>query len=324
MTPLEKKSDRPDPDAVSPGLYVVATPIGRLSDLGMRAARVLREVDVVAAEDTRVSRLLLDHLGARPTLIACHAHNEAGIAVSIVQRIRDGRAVALVSDAGTPGISDPGARLVAAVHEAGLPVIPIPGPSAVAALLSVSGLSAARFHFDGFLPTRAAARQERLAKLADSEVVVVCYESPHRIVETAQDLVAALPPDRIVVVGRELTKRFEQVHRTPAGGLMAWLQADDDHRRGEFVLAFDAAAPRQADANEDPRISTDQLLAALCAELPPRQAARIAARLSPMRANALYQRALALKRAGVDERAGDREDDPPSSDDEAGNTPGTD
>lgn len=307
MTPLEKKSDRPDPDAVSPGLYVVATPIGRLSDLGMRAARVLREVDVVAAEDTRVSRLLLDHLGARPAMVACHAHNEAAVAASLVHRIREGQAVALVSDAGTPGISDPGARLVAAVHEAGLPIIPVPGPSAVAALLSVTGLSAARFHFEGFLPARAAARQERLATLARQDVVVVCYESPHRIVETARDLGAVLQPDRIVVIGRELTKRFEQIHRTRAAELVAWLQADDDHRRGEFVLAFDAAPPQQAEADEDLVISTDALLQALCAELPPRQAARIAARMSPMRANALYQRAVALRGRG----ATDEDTDPP-------------
>jgi 16S rRNA (cytidine1402-2'-O)-methyltransferase len=184
MTPLEKDSVRPEPDALSAGLYVVATPIGRLSDLSLRATDVLRRVDALGAEDTRVSRQLLDHIGARPTLIACHAHNEARTAQALVERIRAGQAVALISDAGTPGISDPGARVVAAVHAAGLPVIPVPGPSAVVTLLSAAGFLEPRFRFEGFLPARATARRERLQELAASQDVVVFYESPHRIVET--------------------------------------------------------------------------------------------------------------------------------------------
>lgn len=276
----------------------MASPIGRLSDLGIRACETLRQVDVVAAEDTRVTRVLLDHVGARPVLVPSHEHNEARSAQAIVERLRAGQRVALVSDAGTPGISDPGARVVAAVHAAGLPVIPVPGPSAVTTLLSAAGFATPRFAFEGFLPARPKARRERLAQLARSDAVVVLYESPHRIAETVADLAAALEPQRTVVVGRELTKRFEQIHRGTAGELPDWLGADPDRLRGEFVIAFDAAPPELAQAHE-----ADAWLEALCAELPVRQAARIAARATGLRANELYRRALALRggSAGTDD-----------------------
>jgi len=272
------------------GLYVVATPIGHLSDLSLRAIDVLRRVDTTAAEDTRVARVLLDHIGAHPTLIASHEHNEARMAQAIVERIRGGQAVALTSDAGTPGISDPGSRVVAAVHAAGLPVIPVPGASAVTALMSVAGFVEPRFRFEGFLPARSGARRERLATLARSDAVVVIYESPHRIIDTVRDLADTLEPDRIVVLGRELTKRFEQLHRTTAGALADWLDADTDRRRGEFVIAFDAAPAELA--QEQP---VDALLAALCAELPVRQSARLIASATGLRANDLYRRAVALR-----------------------------
>jgi 16S rRNA (cytidine1402-2'-O)-methyltransferase len=290
MTPQDPELTGPEAGGLIPGLYVVATPIGRLADLGRRAEDTLRRVDVVAAEDTRVARVLLDHVGARPTLVASHEHNEARSAQAIVERIRAGQRVALTSDAGTPGISDPGARVVAAVHAAGLPVIPVPGPSAVVALLSAAGFQEPRFRFEGFLPTRPKARRERLQALARCDAVVVVYESPHRIEETVQDLAAALEADRVVVIGRELTKRFEQIRRTTAGELPAWLGGDPDRRRGEFVIAFDAAPPVRAGADE-----ADALLRALCAELPVRQAARIAAKATGLRANDLYTRALALR-----------------------------
>ena len=300
MTPDDPERHGADTEPLPCGLYVVATPIGRLSDLGLRASDVLRRVDVVAAEDTRTTRVLLDHVGARPRqLVASHEHNEAGAAQRIVTFINDGRSVALVSDAGTPGISDPGARVVAAVHAAGLPVMPVPGPAAVTALLSAAGFAEPRFRFEGFLPSRPKARRDRLATLARSDAVVVLYESPHRIVETADDLAAALEPGRVVVVGRELTKRFEQIHRTTAAELPGWLAADPDHRRGEFVLAFDAAPPEVSETGP-----ADALLAALCEELPVRQAARIAARATGLRANDLYARALAL-RAGRGDEGGD-------------------
>jgi 16S rRNA (cytidine1402-2'-O)-methyltransferase len=302
MTLDDPEQTGPGAGGLPAGLYVVATPIGRLSDIGLRASDVLRRVDVVAAEDTRTSRVLLDHLGARPTLIASHEHNEARSAQAIVERVRAGQRVALISDAGTPGISDPGARVVAAIHAAGLPVIPVPGPSAITTLLSAAGFAEPRFRFEGFLPTRPKARRERLALLARSDAVVVLYESPHRIVEMVDDLAATLEPGRTVVIGRELTKRFEQIHRCDAGGLPAWLADDADHRRGEFVVAFDAAPAAIADPQ-----SADALLDALCAELPVRQAARIAARATGLRANDLYKRAVALRanRDAVDDGDGD-------------------
>jgi len=293
MTTQDLEQAGPEAGGLTPGLYVVATPIGRLADLGQRASDTLRRVDVVAAEDTRVARVLLDHVGARPTLVASHEHNEARSAQAIVERIRAGQRVALTSDAGTPGISDPGARVVAAVHAAGLPVIPVPGPSAVITLLSAAGFQEPRFRFEGFLPARPKARRERLEVLARSDAVVVLYESPHRIVETVEDLGAALEPARIVVIGRELTKRFEQIHRCTAGELTGWLLGDPDRQRGEFVIAFDAAPPVQAGAD-----AADALLRALCAELPVRQAARIAATLTGLRANDLYKRAIGLRAAG--------------------------
>lgn len=290
MTDPDSVQASPEAGGLSAGLYVVATPIGRLSDLGLRACDTLKHVDVVAAEDTRTTRVLLDHVGARPLLVPSHEHNEARSAQAIVERVRAGQRVALVSDAGTPGISDPGARVVAAVHDAGLPVVPVPGPSAVTTLLSVAGFAEPRFRFEGFLPPKPTARRERLAQLARSDAVVVIYESPHRIVETVDDLAAALEPQRAIVVGRELTKRFEQVRRTTAGALPGWLAADPDHRRGEFVIAIDAAPPAVAAVQD-----ADPWLLALCAELPVRQAARIAARATGLRANDLYRRALALR-----------------------------
>lgn len=304
MTDQDPEAARPGAGELRAGLYVVATPIGRLSDLSARAAEVLRQADVVAAEDTRVARVLLDHVGARPTLVASHEHNEARSAQAIVERVRAGRSVALVSDAGTPGISDPGARVVAAVHAAGLPVIPVPGPAAVTTLLSAAGFDEPRFRFEGFLPARPKARRERLAQLARCDAVVVLYESPHRIVETVDDLAAALEPTRTVVIGRELTKRFEQIRRTTAGELPAWLADDPDHRRGEFVIAFDAAPPAVAEQH-----AADPLLAALCAELPVRQAARIAAQVTGLRANDLYRRALALRAGPGGEDGEDGDDD---------------
>ncbi len=272
------------------GLYVVATPIGRLADLSQYASEVFRAVDVVAAEDTRVTRILLDHVGAHPTLIASHEHNEAQRAHDLIARIRSGQRVALTSDAGTPGISDPGARVVAAVHAAGLPVFAVPGPAAVVTLLSVAGLQEPRFRFEGFLPTRSAARRERLAELAHSDIVVVFYESPHRILATVDDLAATLEPSRTVVLGRELTKRFEQIHRAPAQTLPDWLRADPDRQRGEFVLAIEAAAPQPAT-----EAAADPWLRALCEVMPLRQAARLAARVTGLRANDLYARAQALR-----------------------------
>lgn len=226
--------------ALAPGLYVVATPIGNLEDLSARAVRVLKTAERVACEDTRVSRHLLQRVGARGHCVALHAHNEARRSPELLQAIAEGARIALISDAGTPAVSDPGARLVAAAHARGLAVVPIPGASAVTTLISAAGLGDGRFRFEGFLPARAGQRRARLLDLATSDVAVVLFEAPHRIEALARDLSAILEPGRRLVIGRELTKRFEQIAALTAGGISDWLAADPDRRRGEFVVAIEA------------------------------------------------------------------------------------
>jgi len=277
------------------GLYVVATPIGHLSDLGRRAADVLRDADLVAAEDTRTTRVLLDSIGASTPMIAAHEHNEQAAAQEIVARAGAGDAVALVSDAGTPGISDPGARIVRAARLAGLRVWAIPGPSAVAALVSIAGLRAESFRFVGFLPTRAQARDEAIAAWRDATDAIVLYESPHRIRATLAAIADVLGGDREIVVGRELTKRFEESAAMRAGEAIAWLDADANRSRGEFVIAIDAASARAA-APETVRIETslDALLAKLLEHLPPSRASRLAQALSGRPRRELYERLLTL------------------------------
>lgn len=309
--------------ALVPGLYVVATPIGNLEDLSARAVRVLKTAEWIACEDTRVSRHLLQRAGARGRSVALHAHNEATRSPGLLQAVADGARVALISDAGTPAVSDPGARLVAAAQAQGLTVIPIPGPSAVTALLSAAGLSDGRFRFEGFLPTRAGQRRGRLLDLAASDVALIVFEAPHRIEDLAKDLAATLEPGRRIVVGRELTKRFEQIVSLPVEGFEAWLAADADRRRGEFVIAIDVGkggSPGQGGAGEDdgrasgadgtagttaadPLLPTPlgrKALAVLAEKLPPREAARLAARISGDDADLLYR-----FRAGQRSRAAD-------------------
>ena len=285
--------------SLSPALYVVATPIGNLEDIGRRAARILRSVAVVAAEDTRSSQPLLRSIGAGARCIALHAHNEAAAAGDIVARILQGQAVALISDAGTPGISDPGARLVSAAHQAGVRVVPIPGASATTALVSASGLPDGRFLFEGFLPARPKQRRKRLAELDALACAFLVFEAPHRIEETAADLAATLEAQRELVVGRELTKQFEQVARIRIGDFTAWLAADPNRRRGEFALLVFAAA-RDA-AGDAPREEVSGIgahaMAVLSESMPPRQAARLAARISGDAADALYRRAVSDRAA---------------------------
>ena len=274
-------------------LYVVATPIGNLSDLGDRAASVLRAVDCVAAEDTRVTQKLLAHLGARPAaMLAAHAHNEHEAAARIIERLARGESVALVTDAGTPALSDPGARIVAAVHESGLKVVPIPGPSAAMAMLSAAGIGGTRFRFEGFLPAQPGALSTRAKQLAASDVPVVIFEAPHRIKATLDALADACGSERLVAVGRELTKRFEQIFRGGLAQAVAWLAADADHARGEFVLVLEAAPPVSDDAADVARL--DRTLGVLLAELPVSRAARVAAQLLDVPRKRAYERALEL------------------------------
>ncbi|MEW5769305.1 MAG: 16S rRNA (cytidine(1402)-2'-O)-methyltransferase [Pseudomonadota bacterium] len=281
--------DSPQPSP--PGtLAIVATPIGNLRDITLRALDVLRQADLIAAEDTRNSQHLLGAYGIQGKLVAVHEHNEAAAATRIVADLQAGKRVAYISDAGTPGLSDPGARLVQAVRAAGLPVLPVPGASALAAAVSVSGIEGP-FLFHGFLPPKAAARRKVLEGLRDLPAALVFYEAPHRIEETVADLAAVLGEARTVLFARELTKRFEQLHACPLGEATAWLAADDNHRRGEFVLVVAPPAPAAEDGGQDAR----RVLEVLLAELPVKQAAQLAAKLTGARKNELYDLALGLK-----------------------------
>lgn len=274
-------------------LYVVATPIGNLADITLRALEVLRSADLVACEDTRHARRLLDHHGIRAATIAVHEHNEAAAAQRLIAALAAGQRVALVSDAGTPGISDPGARAVAAVRAAGYPVVPLPGANAMATALSAAGLADERFLFAGFLPAKTAARHKAIEALRAVEAALVFYEAPHRIGDTLADLAELLEPGRTLVVARELTKMFEQIVAMPIGQGPAWLAADENRRRGEFVLLVSGPPPRAGLDAE-----TERVLALLLAELPVKQAARLGAAITGAARNDLYQRALELGRNG--------------------------
>ena len=274
----------------APTLYVVATPIGNLADITQRALDTLRSVDAIACEDTRHTRRLLDHYDIDNKLVALHEHNEQAAAQSLLDLLAAGKSVALVSDAGTPGISDPGTRAIRAVQQAGHAVVPVPGCNAAIAAFSAAGFADDRFLFVGFLPAKAAARRVEIEKLKAADAALVFYEAPHRIEETLADLSALLEAEREIVVARELTKLFEQIARMPLAEAPAWLAADANRQRGEFVLIVSAPPPREGFDAEAERV-----LRALVAELPTKQAAKLAAEITGLPRNALYERALQLK-----------------------------
>ncbi len=281
--------------SIMPALYVVATPLGNLGDLTERARQVLSSVDVIAAEDTRHSQRLLDALGLAgkgPRLLALHEHNEQTAAGQVIERLAAGASVALITDAGTPAISDPGSRAVRRVREAGYPVVPVPGACAAIAALSVAGLDGPGFRFVGFLSTRQAARQQELMALREEAMPVVIYESPHRIAACLDDLLAVMGPAREVVIARELTKLHEQIVQLPLAEAPGWLASDPNHQRGEFVLVVAAAPPQEGLSAQDERV-----LKLLLAELPLKTAARLAAEITGAPRNALYAHALNLKQA---------------------------
>jgi len=286
----------PEVSIERPALYVVATPIGNLADLGRRACAVLGAVDLILAEDTRVTRRLLEHYGIATPLRALHEHNEAAQTPAVIAGLAvRGEACALVSDAGTPLLSDPGFLLVRGAIEAGLAVIPIPGPAALTAALSVAGLPTARFTFEGFLPTAPGARAARLTELAREPRTLVFYEAPHRVLEALEALAAACGDERPAVAARELTKRFETIYRGSLAELRARLGADAHGQRGEFVLLV-GGCEQGVDERE-----VERVLAAALAETDQRSAVRIAARLTGRGRNELYERALALRgRRGSD------------------------
>ncbi len=271
-------------------LYVVATPIGNRADISARAVDILRTVDCIVAEDTRHSGRLLGLLGIERPMMSLHEHNEAEAVQRVMDRLRAGEALAMISDAGTPLISDPGFPLVRLCREQGISVQPIPGPSALIAALCVSGLPTDRFRFEGFLPRRRQARLAHLETLRHEAVTLVFYESSHRILEALQDLLTIFGPARLAVIARELTKLHETVKSAPLGEMLAWVEADENQRRGEFVLLLAGARDYPAGPSTD----VDALLQALLEELPLKQAARIAAKISGEKKNTLYRRALEL------------------------------
>ncbi|NOY16230.1 MAG: 16S rRNA (cytidine(1402)-2'-O)-methyltransferase [Gammaproteobacteria bacterium] len=272
-------------------LYVVATPIGNLSDITNRALETLASVELIAAEDTRHSRTLLQHYGIKTAMLSLHEHNESSRIKQIIGLLQAGSSVALISDAGTPLISDPGSRLVQAVHEAGLQPVPIPGPSAVSTMLSVAGQPVERFCFEGFLPSKAAARRKQLGSLLTETRTLVFYESSHRISDSIQDMKNAFGASRPCTVGRELTKRFESLYRGTLAEVLLVMQQDENSGRGEFVIVVAGA-----EENPDKSIEAGQsMMDVLVTELSVSQAASLAARMSGARKKVLYEYGLGKK-----------------------------
>jgi 16S rRNA (cytidine1402-2'-O)-methyltransferase len=264
----------------------VATPIGNLADASPRALETLRDADLIACEDTRTTRTLLARHGITTRAVALHEHNERNASTGLIDTLRGGKSVALVSDAGTPALSDPGAWLVREAHRAGIRVSPLPGPSAAAAAVSVAGFPAPQFLFAGFLPATRAARRKALQAL-DVAWPLVLYEAPHRIAETLADLAERFGPARELAICRELTKKFEEVARLPLGEAAGWLAARPERAQGEFVLVVEPGEPKERNA-----VDADAVLDALLESLKPSEAAKLAARITGAPKNELYRKAL--------------------------------
>jgi 16S rRNA (cytidine1402-2'-O)-methyltransferase len=267
-------------------LYVVATPIGNLADASPRSIETLRAADLIACEDTRTTRTLLARHGISARTVALHEHNERTAAKGLLEALRQGKNVALVSDAGTPALADPGAWLVAEAHRAGIAVSPLPGPSAAAAAISASGFAASRFLFAGFLPAQPAARRKALEAL-DVPWPVVLYEAPHRIREALDDLLARFGPEREIVVARELSKKFEEVARMPLAAAALWLDERKERELGEFVLVLAPGEERPASS-----IDAERVLDVLLEAFAPSEAAKLAARITGIPKSQLYRKAL--------------------------------
>ncbi|MES2026899.1 MAG: 16S rRNA (cytidine(1402)-2'-O)-methyltransferase [Pseudomonadota bacterium] len=274
-------------------LYVVATPIGNAGDISLRALHTLSIVDAVACEDTRNTGHLLTRYGLSKNLIAAHQHNEREVADKLISRLQAGERIALVSDAGTPAVSDPGARIVDAVRSAGLRVVPLPGASAAVTALSASGLLNDQFYFVGFLPAKAKQRETFLFGLKAIAATMVFYEAPHRITEAVEALAAAFEPTRQIVFARELTKLFEETHRCTLAEASAWINADANRQKGEFVILLEGAPA----AGDQDQIEAERILAILLEECSVKQAATLAAQITGQKKNALYDRALQMKNA---------------------------
>ncbi len=273
-------------------MYVVATPLGNRQDITLRAIETLKKVDVIAAEDTRHSLPLLQHFNINKPILALHEHNEREQAEKLVERLRQGESVALISDAGTPLISDPGYYLVQAVREAGIVIVPIPGACAAIAALSVAGLPTDRFVFEGFLPAKSQSRLLRLQALIEESRTMIFYEAPHRICDLLADLFKIFGGERRVVIARELTKLFETIYSAKLSELIDWVAADANQQRGEMVVIV---AGREKMTEEMSSTTVDEILILLLSEVSVKKAAELAAKLTGKRKNELYQRALGLK-----------------------------
>lgn len=270
-------------------LYVVATPIGNLGDMVPRAVETLQTVAVIAAEDTRHSSRLLSHFAIKTPCIAYHDHSDEQRTEQLIARMQAGESVALISDAGTPLVSDPGYRLVRSARQAGIQVVPVPGACAMIAALSAAGLPSDRFAFEGFLPAKETARCVQLESVANDPRTLIFYEAPHRILETLQDMVKVFGAEREVVMARELTKTFETIKGDKVGDLAAWVESDSNQQRGEIVLLVHGAAKQ-----ETGDITSEQIrvMEVLLEELPVKQAASLGAKLTGLKKNFLYQWAL--------------------------------
>lgn len=267
----------------SPCLYIVPTPIGNLSDITLRAIEVLKSVDCIAAEDTRHSGVLLQHLDVKAPMMALHDHNEQQRASVLIERIQQGQSIALISDAGTPLISDPGYHLVKQCRDAGVKVVPLPGPCAAITALSAAGLPTDRFVFEGFLPAKEKGKEDRLQELIEESRTMVFYESPRRVIDTLTTMLNVFG-DRQIVTARELTKTFETIHALPLSEMIEWLQEDDNRTRGEFVLMVAG----KTDVEEELSAEATRTLLLLMKELPLKKAAALTAEIYGLKKNALY------------------------------------
>jgi len=266
-------------------LYIVATPIGNLSDISERAVQILKQVDLIAVEDTRHSGKLLQHSGVSTPMQALHEHNEAKKVEQLIELLAAGKSIALISDAGTPLISDPGYQLVKAAIDAGIKVSPVPGASALITALSASGLPSDAFIFEGFLPNKSAGRLKKLEALADESRTLIFYEAPHRIIDCLEDMQQVFGAERVAVVARELTKTFETIKKDSLENLLSWIKADSNQQRGEFVLLIQGQEKAATTVNAE----AERILDILLQELPLKQASQLAARITGIKKNTLYQ-----------------------------------
>ena len=273
-------------------LYIVATPIGNLADMVPRAVEVLQSADLVAAEDTRHSQRLFSHFSIETPLVAYHDHSDDQRTTKILQRLEQGQTVALISDAGTPLISDPGYRLVREARERGIKVVPIPGPCAFVAALSAAGLPSDRFTFEGFLPAKPQAREKALQALAAETRTMVFYEAPHRVLDTLETMRQVFGDTREAVIARELTKAFETIHQLPLAELVEWVRADSNQQRGEIALLVRGAAERKSSELD---AEAERVMKLLLAELPPKRAAAVAAEITGVNKKLLYNWSLGQK-----------------------------